>query len=32
MEELGAAYLSYIAGVSSSTGLSPQGFAIRKGG
>ena len=32
MEELGDTYLSHIAGSSSSTGLSPQGFVIKKGG
>ncbi len=32
MEDLGATYLSHIAGTSSSTGLLPQGFVIKKGG
>jgi bacterioferritin len=32
VEELGAAYLSRIAGTPSATGLVPQGFAIRRGG
>ena len=32
VDELGAAYLSRIAGTPSATGLAPQGFVIKMGG